>query len=56
MQQNSKSSLCGNLLHKKRMQQISTKEYKARYVWVRKVIHWELCKKLKFDNDAKLYM
>ena len=25
------------------------KEYKNRHDWVGKVIHWELCKKLKFD-------
>ena len=31
-------------------------EYKTRYHWVRKVIHWKLCKKLKFDHIIKLYM
>ena len=24
--------------------------------WVGKVIHWELCKKLKFENSTKWYM
>ena len=24
--------------------------YKTRYDWVRKVIHWEMCKKFKFDH------
>ena len=24
--------------------------------WVAKVIHWELCKKLKFDHKSKWYM
>ena len=24
--------------------------------WVRKLIHWELCKKLKFDHNTKWYM
>ena len=32
------------------------KEYKARPDWVEKVIHWELCKKLKFDHTTKCYM
>ena len=31
------------------------KEYKIRYNWVGKVIHWELCKKLKFDHTTKWY-
>ena len=29
------------------------KEYKARHNWVDKVIHWELCKRLKFDYTNK---
>ena len=32
------------------------KEYKTKHVWVGKVIHWELCKKLKFDHTYKWYM
>ena len=28
-------------------------EYKTRYDWVGKVIHWELCKKLKFYHITK---
>ena len=32
------------------------KEYKTRNVWVEKVIHWELRKRLKFDHINKLYM
>ena len=32
------------------------KEYKTRHDWVGKVIHWELCKKLKFDHAKKWYM
>ena len=27
----------------------------TRHDWVGKVIHWELCKKLKFDNTKKWY-
>ena len=32
------------------------KEYKTRHDWMGKVIHWELCKKLKFDHTNKWYM
>ena len=35
---------------------IAEKEYKARLEWVGKVIHWEMCKKLKFDHTNKWYM
>ena len=40
-------SECSNLAQKK---------YKTRHVRVGKVIHWELCKKLKFDHTNKWYM
>ena len=32
------------------------KEYKTRHEWVGKVIHWELCKKSKFDHTNKWYV
>ena len=32
------------------MQQICPEVYKARHDWVGKVIHWEMCKKFKFDH------
>ena len=35
---------------------MSAKEYETRHDWVGKVIHWELCKKLKFDHTIKWYM
>ena len=35
---------------------LAQKEYKTRPDWVGKVIHWEMCKKLKFDHTNKLYM
>ena len=35
---------------------LAQKEYKSRHDWVGKVIHWELCKKLKFDHTTKWYM
>ena len=38
------------------MQLNSTKKYKTRHDWVGKVIHWELCKKFKFDHTNKLYI
>ena len=34
---------------------LAQKEYKTRYNWVGKVIHWELCKKFKFDHTNNLY-
>ena len=38
------------------MEQISIKVYKTRYGCLGKVIHWELCKKLKVDHMNKWYM
>ena len=35
---------------------LAQKEYKTRHDWVGKVIHWELCKKLKFHHTNKWYM
>ena len=35
---------------------MAQKKYKSKYVWVRKVIHWKLCKKLKFPHTNKWYM
>ena len=32
------------------------KEYKARHNWQGKVISWELCKRLKFDNITKWFI
>ena len=32
------------------------KVYKARPYWVGKMIHWEMCKKFKFDHANKWYM
>ena len=39
-------SECSKLAHR---------EYKARHDWVGKVIHWEMCKKLKIDHTNKWY-
>ena len=35
---------------------LEQKEYKTRHDWVGKLIHCELCKKLKFDHTNKWYM
>ena len=35
---------------------LAQKEYKTRHDWVGKVIHWEMCKKSKFDHTNKWYM
>ena len=29
---------------------------KAKHEWVGKAIHWEMCKKFKFDHTNKWYM
>ena len=36
---------------------LAHKEYKTRYDWVGKAVHWELCKRLNpFDHTTKWYM
>ena len=35
---------------------LTQKKYKTRHKWVGKVIHWEMCKKFKFDYTNKWYM
>ena len=35
---------------------LAQKEYKSRHDWVRKMIHWELCKRLKFNHNSKWYI
>ena len=32
------------------------REYKTRHIWVGALIHWELCKKFKFEHANKWYM
>ena len=61
MQQNSKRRLCGDrdetINHIiSGCSKLAQMEYKARYNWVGKVIHWEMCKKFKFDHANKWYM
>ena len=60
-QQNSKCRLCGDrdetINHIiSECNKLAQKEYKARHDWVGKVIHWEMCKKFKFDHANKWYM
>ena len=57
-QQNSKCRLCGDrdetINHIiSEYSKLAQKEYKTRHDWVRKVIHWEMCKKFKFDHTNK---
>ena len=61
MQQNSKWRLCGDrdetIIHIiSKCSKLAQKEYKARHDWVGKVIHWEMCKKFKFDHADKWCM
>ena len=60
-QQNSKYRLCcerdetiNHIISE--CSKLAQKEYKARHDWVGKMIHWEMCKKLKFDHANKWYM
>ena len=60
-QQNSKCKLCSDrdktINHLiSRCSKFAQKEYKTRHDWVGKVIHWEMCKKFKFDHTNKCYM
>ena len=60
-QQNSKCRLCGdsdetiNLIISE-CRKLAQEEYKTRHDWVGKLIHWEVCKKSKFDHTNKWYM
>ena len=60
-QQNSKCRLCGDrdetINHIiSECSKLAKKEYKARHDWMGKVIHWEMCKKFKFNHANKWYM
>ena len=60
-QQNSRCRLCGNrnetINHViSDCSKLTQKEYKTMHDWVDKVIYWELCKELKFDQMNKWYM
>ena len=60
-QQNSKCRLCddrdetiNHIISECR--KLAQKEYKVRHDWVGKVMHWEMCKKFRFDHTNKWYM
>ena len=40
----------------KKCSKLVQKKYKTRHDWVGKIIHWELYKRMNFDNTAKWYM
>ena len=60
-QQNSKCRLCSDrdetINHIiSECSKLAQKEYKSRHDLVGKVIHWELCKNLKFDHTNNWYI
>ena len=60
-QQNSKCRICGDRDEtinyiRSECSKLAQQEYKTRHDWVGKVIHWEMCKKFKFDHTNKWYM
>ena len=60
-QQDSRCRLCGDRNETinhiiSECRKLALKEYKARHDWVGKVIHWKLCKKMKFDRTNKWSM
>ena len=60
-QQNCKCRLCGDRDETTNhiiceCSKLAQKEYKTRHDWVDKLIHWEMCKKFKFDHTHKWHM
>ena len=58
LQPNNNCWLCGNkdetVYHMiSNCSKLTEKENKTRHDWVGKLIHWELCKRLKFDHSTK---
>ena len=60
MQQNRKCKLYSDrdkmINHISECSKLAQEKYKTRHDWVGKLIHWELCKKFKFDHTNKWYM
>ena len=60
MQQNSRCRLWVHghetINHTSKCSNLTQKKYKTRHDWEGKIIHWELCQKLKFDHMNKWYM
>ena len=60
-QQNSRWRLCGDRDETfnrtiSECSKLAQKEYKTRHDYLVKMIHWELCKKFKFDHTNKWYL
>ena len=60
-QQNTKYRLCSDRVETinhiiSECSKLAQKVYKARHDWVGNVIHWEMCKKFKFEHASKWYM
>ena len=59
-QQNSKCRLCSDrdetINYISECSKFAQKEYKTRHNWISKVIHWEMCKKFRFDHINKWHM
>ena len=60
-QQKSKCRLCSDRDEKinhiiSECSKLAPKKYKTTHDWMEKLIHWELCKKVKFGNTNKRYM
>ena len=53
MQQKSNCRLFDERNETSEFNKIVQKEYETRHDWVGKEIHWELCKRLKFDYTSK---
>ena len=52
MLENNKCRLCGEIVDHMLSEcgKLTQKEYKSGHDWVVKVIHWELCKRLKYKS------
>ena len=49
-------TLCVQNINISEYSKLTLKEYKNKHDLMRKVIHWELCKRMKFDLADKWYM
>ena len=58
MQQNNKCKSCEEKVHRMiiKCNKLAQKEYKTRHDSVGSVVHWELCKRLKFEHTTKQCM
>ena len=57
LQQKSRYRICSDRDEMiRKYSKLEQREYKTKQDWVGKVIHWELCKKFKFDHTNKWYI